>query len=146
MKGEKGEKTNQFFRVFGIIGASLALASTLALATFLILDLAGVNELVSDDPRYYIAEFISEDEDVSYKVYTRGEKIEKPANPTHSPKENYIYTFKGWDLNGDHISDAIPSKAYYSFKAVAIYSSKYIGKEPEKNNESNNDGGLMYGA
>ena len=122
------ERYNKFFKRFGITGAVLTIAIAVGLVVMLVLDVAELNYFVTDGPRTYVAYFISEDNEISYTVYTRGAVITVPSSPTHSPKKDYIYTFKGWDITGDNVPDILPHRAYYSFTAVAVYSSKYTGK------------------
>ena len=130
-KGSEG--ANKFFRVLGIIGASLMILSALALSTFLILDIAGVNILLMEEPRYYSVGFYSEDNPISTAVLRRGDKITKPSEkPTHSYVKNWEFSFQGWDINSDGRVDVIPPYAYYSFDADAIYSKKYTGPKDPK--------------
>lgn len=121
------EKTNKVFKTLGIVGASLMIAASIALAVFLILDIAGFNNLLLDGPRYYSIGFYNGDDLVATKSYRRGEKIEVPGKQYKASDENWSYTFKGWDINWDGTPDIIPSHAYYEFDALAVYSKKYIG-------------------
>lgn len=137
------EKFNKFCKVSGLVGASLMLAVTAGLIALLVLDIAGVNELVADGPRTYIVYFESEGQSISWTQYQRGDKITVPDNPRHSEEENWVYTFQGWDYTGDNVADILPKRAYYSFAALAVYSKKYIGpkidprtqEEPEETEE-----------
>ena len=136
------EGRNKAFKVVGLIGASLVIATSLALATFLVLDIAEINNLLLDAPRYYNIGFYNGDDLVSGKEYRRGEKIIIPEKPSKAGDENWTYTFKGWDLNWDGIVDVIPTYAYYEFDALAVYSKKYIGPkiDPTKPNQPEPEG------
>ena len=129
------ERYNKFFKVFGLVGASLTLVVCAGLIALLVLDIAGVNMLVADGPREYIAYFRSELHSVSWAKYQRGDEIVVPEDPKHSLKDNWEYSFKGWDLTGDGIVDVLPRRAYYSFTAQAVYSEKYIGPRPTNNHK-----------
>ena len=137
------EGKNKVFKVLGIVGASLMIVSSLALATFLVLDIAEINTLFLDAPRYYNIGFYNGDDPVDVRSYRRGDKIVVPEKPSKASDENWSYTFKGWDINWDGVSDIIPSHAYYEFDALAVYSKKYIGpkidptapKEPQPEGE-----------
>ena len=122
-----GEKFNKFFKVFGIVGASLMLAVSAGLIALLVLDVAEINPFIIDETRTYVADFESEGVSISQVTYQRGAKIAVPPNPTHSADENWQYTFLGWDITEDNIADILPKRAYFSFIATAVYSKKYIG-------------------
>ena len=113
-------------RALGIVSAVFMALSSLALTAILVLDILGVNPLVIDEARTYWIQYESEEYIFYDAKYKRGEKIEKPANPKHSPNEYYEYTFRGWDISGDNKPDIIPNHAYYSFLAVAVYQKKQI--------------------
>ena len=102
------------------------LVTCAALVTFLVLDIAEVNPFIMDGPRVYTVQFKSEEQTISYGKYQRGTEISKPSDPTHSVDEEYSYTFVGWDLTGDGIADIVPTHAYYSFLANAVYSKKAL--------------------
>ena len=131
------ERKNKAVKVMGIVGASLMIASCLALATFFVLDIAEVNNLLLDGPRYYNIGFYIGDDPVSLQSVRRVDKIVVPPNPSKEGDENWSYTFKGWDINWDGVTDIIPNKAYYEFDAIAVYSKKYIGPkiDPTKPNQ-----------
>lgn len=128
----KGERVNKVFKALGLVGASLMIVSCLALATFLILDIIGINTLLSDGPRYYSIGFFDGDIPVSVVSYRRGDKIVVPGKQYKEGDENWTYTFKGWDINWDGTADIIPTYAYYEFDALAVYSKKYIGPDRNK--------------
>jgi len=109
--------------------------AALSLATFLILDIAEINPFIMDGPRIYWVQFESENKIISDVKYKRGERVKKPENPVHSEDDKYEYTFKGWDLSGDDKSDFVPTHAYYSFLAKAVYSKKLI-KKPTSSSEN----------
>lgn len=123
----KDDRFNKFFRIFGIVGASLVIASSIALATFLIMDVAEVNYFLMDYPRTYIAQFASEGKIFQEFQIERGQEVIVPTEkPVHSEKEYYEYTFEGWDTNGDGRADNnFPKRMYYSFRADAVYSYTY---------------------
>ena len=132
MSKEKGAGHSKFFRVFGIIGASLFVLAAGWFTAFLVMDAMGVNYYVMEGPRQYLISFRSENNVVSEKYYDRGSEVVVPPNPTHSENKDYVYSFKGWDLTGNGFVDAIPHRVYYSFTAVALYNATYIGKPEEE--------------
>ena len=161
-----GTKKQRFVRSVGMWSAVLMLLSSVSLIAVLIMDLLGFNYLLLETPRTYWVQFENEGEIFFDRKYRRGETIDKPKNPTHSEEEYFSYTFRGWDINGDRTPDAIPSHAFYSFLAVAVYQKRQIkplpksSSEPEDESEegssSNPDlssssafiieGGINYGA
>ena len=134
-------KKEKLFRRMGIMSAFFMLLSSLTLISLLVLDLLEFNLLLNEEPRTYWVQFESEDEIILDRKYTRGEKIEKPKNPTHSPDEYYSYTFRGWDINGDRTPDAIPGHAFYDFLAIAIFQKKQIKPLPSSSSDSNSENG-----
>ena len=113
------------------------LLSCFALIFFLLMDIIGLNILENENgARRYWVQFQSEDRLLIDMNYRRGEKIDKPGNPTHSENEYYKYTFRGWDISGDNTPDFIPSHAYYSFLAVAVFQKIQIKPVPKSSSES----------
>ena len=146
-------KFNRFFRIFGIVGASLVIASSVALSAFLIMDVAEINYFLMDSPRKYVAQFSSEGKVFKEFYIERGQEVKVPTdNPTHSYQEYYEYTFEGWDTNGDGVVDNnFPKRMYYSFRADAVYSYTYNPPpEPEDPDNPNppeedpGDGGGIF--
>ena len=132
----RSEKFNKTFKAFGVLGAVLMLVTTLIFVSFLVLDLIGINPMISNGPRHYIVEFKNEEEVVFSQSYRRGERITIPDDPKHSESEYYIYKFKGWDTNGDTIPDIIPRRAYAPLKARALYTQKQIKELPSSSSSS----------
>ena len=130
MAKARSERFNKSFKALGVLGAVLMLLTTLTFIAFLVLDLIGINPMMSDGPRHYTVEFRSEDKVVFMQSYRRGENITVPDDPKHSESEYYVYKFKGWDTNGDTIPDIIPKRAYAPLKARALYTEKQIKELP----------------
>ena len=128
-------RMDKFFKRLGIFGAILTLVSCVALIAFMVMDMLELNYFIADEPRYYWVQFESENEVILDAKYRRGETLKKPATPTHSPDEYFKYTFRGWDTNGDGTPDLLPSKAYYSFLAVAVFQKKQIKKIPKSSSD-----------
>ena len=149
MAESKRAASERFFRGIGMFSAILTVVVAFALITFLVLDASGLNALEADEPRTYIAQFMSEEETISYKYYRRGEKLEKPANPKHSESEYYRYTFGGWDITGDGKADILPARVYFDFRAEAVYFEKQIKPIPKSSNplssSSESLSGEIYG-
>ena len=122
------------FRAIGLWGAFLAIVSSITLITMLSLNLMEVVPLEANGPREYWVQFVSEDRILFDKTYRRGEEISKPSNPTHSEDEYYMYIFRGWDITDDNTPDIIPSHAYFSFLAVAVYQRRQIKPLPPSSN------------
>ena len=110
-------------KVGAIIGSWLALIAMLATITFLILSMVGVFQLDNGSVNHYRVRFIANDEVLSNEVYQRGDKIETDFTVPGKPDDEYglDYTFVGWDTNGDKIANIVPTRAYRTFDAVAIY-------------------------
>ena len=126
----------RFIRSVGLMSAFFILISCLVLVFTLILDIAGFNMIESENgPRNYWVQFQSEERLLVDMNYRRGEKIDKPGNPTHSEDEYFAYTFRGWDISGDNNPDIIPNRAYYSFLAVAVFQKKQIKPLPKSSSE-----------
>lgn len=126
---------NKFTRALGLWCAFFIIVSSLTLVTLLVMDVMELNQLESPDgPREYWIQFESEGQIKFDNHYRRGEKINKPADPTHSSDEYYSYIFRGWDISGDNNPDIIPSHAYYSFLAVAVYQRRQIKQLPRSSN------------
>lgn len=131
MAKQQGTTAERFFRGIGMFSAILIVIVSFALISFLVLDASGLNGLDVEEPRTYIAQFVSEGETLTYKYFRRGDKLEKPENPTHSPDEYREYRFGGWDITGDGKADILPSHVYYDFMAVAVYFHKQIKPYPK---------------
>lgn len=140
---------NKVSRAIGLWCAFLIMLSSVTLIVLLSMDLVGVNTLEAESPREYWIQFESEGRLLFDNHYRRGEKISKPADPTHSEDEYYVYTFRGWDISGDNNPDFIPNHAYYSFLAVAVYQRRQIkplpvpSSNPEETSE-NDDGDSSF--
>ena len=124
-----------FIRSIGLTSAFFMLISCFALIITLVMDISGLNTLESEGPRNYWIQFQSEERFLVDMNYRRGEKIDKPADPTHSEDEYFKYVFRGWDISGDNNPDFIPSRAYYSFLAVAVYQKIQIKPLPKPSSE-----------
>lgn len=141
----RGTKKQRFVRSVGMWSAVLMLLSSVALIAVLIMDLLGLNYLLLETPRTYWVQFENEGEIFFDRKYRRGETIDKPKNPTHSEEEYFSYTFRGWDINGDRTPDAIPSHAFYSFLAVAVYQKKQIKPFPSSSSQPNSGSSTTNG-
>lgn len=148
----RSARFNKTFKALGILGAVFALIASAALVFFLVLDIIGYNILVDDGPRQYIVQFESNGRTISTVNYRRGAEIKIPENPTREPDEddeyNYTYTFKGWDMTGDNVTDILPHYAYYSFLARAVYNRKGVKKptppkSSEEETESSSSGSIQ---
>ena len=123
----------RLIRGIGLWSAFLMLLSCFALITMLIMDIAGLNLIENEDgPRNYWIQFQSEDRLLLDMNYRRGEVIDVPGNPTHSEDEYNKYVFRGWDINGDHTPDFIPTRAYYSFLAIAVFQTIQVKSMPKQ--------------
>ena len=98
-----------------IAASILVMLPCLAVATFGILDLAGVFPLLSD-PRYYTVQFISDEHVIEERQIKRGEFLEYNSKPT---KEDF--EFKGWDLDGNKIPDVVKRRVYSNLYFRAIW-------------------------
>ena len=110
------------------------LLSCFVLISILVMDIAGLNYVELDEPREYWIQFESEGRMLNGpdgRKYTRGEKIDVPADPTHSKDYYYEYTFRGWDITGDSSPDIIPSHAYFEFLAIAVFQKKQVRPLPK---------------
>lgn len=126
----------RLIRGIGLWSAFLMLVSCFALITMLVMDIAGLNLVENEDgPRNYWVQFQSEDRLLLDMNYRRGEVIDIPGNPTHSEDEYFKYTFRGWDISGDNTPDLIPSRAYYSFLAVAVFQKIQVKPLPKPSSE-----------
>ena len=129
-------RKERFLRAIGLWSAFLMLISCFALIFFLVLDITGLNIIEREEgARTYLVQFQSEERLLLDMTYKRGEKIDKPANPTHSKSEYYKYTFRGWDITGDNTPDIIPSHAYYEFLAVAVFQKTQIKTPPKSSSQ-----------
>ena len=128
-------RKERFLRGIGLWSAFLILISCVSLIFMLVVDIIGLNPVESEAPRTYWVQFQSEERLLIDLNYRRGEKIDKPGNPTHSPDEYFSYTFRGWDISGDNNPDYIPRRAYYSFLAVAVFQKKQIKPLPKSSSE-----------
>lgn len=111
------------------------LVSCFILVSILVMDIAGLNYVETEDgPRTYWVQFQSEDRMLNGAdgmTYTRGQKIDIPADPTHSKDYYYEYTFRGWDITGDSNPDILPRHAYFDFLAIAVFQKKQIRPLPK---------------
>ena len=125
MRKKGNTKFSKALKGISILCAVLALLTSACLVGFLVIDIIGLNILVSDGPRQYVVQFSSQEITISTETYRRGAAIKIPENPTRAPDEDenykYTYTFKGWDMTGDNVADILPHYAYYSFLAKAVY-------------------------
>lgn len=129
-------RKERFLRGIGLWSAFLMLLTCFSLIVLLVMDIAGLNILENEDgPRNYWVQFQSEERLLLDMNYRRGEVIDKPGNPTHSEDEYFKYTFRGWDISGDNNPDFIPSRAYYSFLAVAVFQKIQIKPLPKPSSE-----------
>ena len=110
----------RFFRYLTIFGASIGMLSSSAFAVIMGVD-AAKGDFINDEVREYTASFSSEGTLISKMTYKRGEELQIPENPTHEIDGESNYFFIGWDTNGNGIPDVVPSRAYYSFDAEAVY-------------------------
>ena len=135
-KRRAGENNSKFLRRFGILSAVLAMLTSAALIGLLVLDMIGINELVEENgPRYYTVQFKTENRIIYTYTYKRGQKIDIPADPEHSEDEYYAFDFRGWDMTGDNVPDAIPTHAYFHFAAHAVYQRRQIKPFPSSSSE-----------
>lgn len=139
----------RLIRAVGLWSAFLMLLSCFALITVMIMDIAGFNLLEAEQPRMYWIQFQSEERILVDLNYRRGEKIDKPGDPKHSKDEYFEYTFRGWDISGDNSPDFIPSHAYYSFLAVAVFQKRQIKPLPKSTSEEDSseeelNSGMVY--
>ena len=125
-------RKERFLRAVGLWSAFLMLLSCFALIFALVIDIMGFNMLTREEgPRTYWVQFQSEDRLLLDMNYQRGDKINKPANPMHSEDEYFKYTFRGWDISGDNSPDIVPTRAYYSFLAKAVFQKTQIKPLPK---------------
>lgn len=140
---------NKFTRAIGLWSAFFIILASLTVITTLTMNMLEIFPLESPDgPREYWIQFESEGRLLFDNHFKRGEKFNKPADPTHSPVEGYSFTFRGWDISGDGNPDIIPSHAYYSFLAVAVFhrrSVKPLPKSSDPGESSENGEALIIG-
>ena len=113
-------KHPRFFKYLTIFGATLGILSSTVFSVLMGID-AVKGDLITDDVREYTASFSSEGSIISKTTYKRGELLEVPENPTHEIDGENNYFFIGWDTNKNGIPDVVPTRAYYSFDAEAVY-------------------------
>ena len=113
-------KHPKFFKYLTIFGATVGILSSTVFSVLMGID-AVKGDLITDDVREYTASFSSEGSIISKTTYKRGELLEVPENPTHEIDGENNYFFIGWDTNKNGIPDVVPTRAYYSFDAEAVY-------------------------
>ena len=111
-------------KVGAIIASITALLTSLAVIVFLILGLCEVFPLDSDKANEYHIVFIADDHVLYDHYLVKGTKIEMDFAVPGKPDDEKAtdYRFIGWDTNNDNIVNPIPSRAYGTFTAVAVYS------------------------
>ena len=110
-------------KVGAIIASITALLSSVAVIVFLILGLCGVFTLDSPSANKYHITFIANEQVLLDEYITKGELIPTDFTVPGKPddKKTVNYKFIGWDTNGDNIANPIPTRAYRTFTAVALY-------------------------
>lgn len=113
------------WKIVSIISSVLLILAVVSLPTLLILDSTGTLDLTSGVNRQYTITFKVDDEVFYTKTAFRGAPIDYSdlKDPIKSGSLYKYYTFIGWDLNGDGFSDSLPTRAYKSYVAVAIFES-----------------------
>lgn len=130
-----GSKAYRAFRRISILVAVLTLVASFGLIGIMVVDIIGFNIVEIETPRVYWIQFESEERLISDVKYKRGEAVDIPPNPKHSDDEYYKYEFRGWDLSGDGVPDHIPTHAFYSFLAVAVYQRIQVKPIPKSSSE-----------
>lgn len=135
-------------KIFGF-GVSFGIISAITILTVSILSLIGIFPMPTDSVRTYGAEFVTYDDKVLFKkIFKRGEVLEYEEFDMDRPddEDGTTYTFIGWDITGDSIPDIIPSRMYYSFKAIPVYFEfnphgviKHDDEEEENDSEEPNE-------
>ena len=122
-------------KIGAIVGSVIGLFASLAIVVFMILSIAGVFPFTSNTINHYQVRFIANDKILFSQIYQRGEKIEANVTVPSKPNDKYghDYVFLGWDTNGDSIVNPVPTRAYSTFDAVAIYRATSIPTDYEVN-------------
>ena len=120
-EGHVRKRHPKLFKRLTIGGSIFGIISVLAFVVLLILDMCGVNYLLSDTLRTYTATFISDGAVISEQTYRRGEALEQPPTPEKQADGEKNYIFLGWDYTGEGIPDALPMQMYFSFTARAVF-------------------------
>ena len=128
-------RKERFVRSVGLTSAFFMLISCFLLIGLLVMDIIGFNIVEIDKPREYWIQFQSEERMLVDTKVVRGNKIDKPGDPSHSPDEYFAYTFRGWDITGDNSPDVIPNRAFYDFLAVAVFQKRQIKPLPKSSSE-----------
>ena len=110
----------KLYKYLTIFGATVGIIGASAFSVMMAVD-AVKGDLITDDVREYTASFSSEGSIISKVTYKRGELLQVPENPTHEIDGENNYFFIGWDTNKNGIPDVVPTRAYYSFEAEAVY-------------------------
>lgn len=111
----------KFFKYLTIAGASLGVISAGAFAATMGIS-AGNEDFITDELREYEVKFSSEGSLISEATYKRGEEIVPPEGiPEHEIDGENNYMFIGWDVLGTGIPTPVPTHAYFSFNAKAVY-------------------------
>lgn len=123
MNKQTKPRQRKAWKVVSLICTSLLMACVVAITTFLILDSTEVVSITSGVNRQYMMTFIVEDDVYATKVLYRGSPIDYSdiKDPVKDGNFFTYYTFSGWDLTGDGFVDILPSRAYKSYKAVAVF-------------------------
>ena len=128
-------RKERLYRSIGLMSAFFMLITCFGLVSLLVMDIIGLNIVEIDKPRIYWIQFKTEERFLVDMRFERGKKIDIPGNPSHSKDEYFEYTFRGWDISGDNTPDFIPSRAYYSFLAVAVYQKRQVKPLPKSSSE-----------
>ena len=87
-------RKERFVRSVGLTSAFFMLISCFLLIGLLVMDIIGFNIVEIDKPREYWIQFQSEERMLVDTKVVRGNKIDKPGDPSHSPDEYFAYTFR----------------------------------------------------
>lgn len=131
-----GSKAYRAFRRIGILTALLTVVASVALMSLMVIDILGFNLVENEEGiRTYWVQFETEERVIMDTKYKRGEKLDIPPNPMHSEDGYYKYDFRGWDMSGDNVPDVLPTHAYYSFLAIAVWQKTQIKPIPRSSSE-----------
>lgn len=116
-------KRRKAWKITSIVATSILMVSVIAIPTFLILDTAGAVSITSGVNRQYTMTFTVDEKVYATKTLYRGAKIDYSDIPEPVKYGSLLkyYTFSGWDITGDGYADILPSRAYRSYTAVAVF-------------------------